>query len=303
MPAKVLDLDEVRIDGEIQARAAIDEAVVAEYAERMAAGDKFPALDVFHDGSVYWLADGFHRYHAARKAGVARLACLVKPGTRDDAAWAACGANQTHGLRRTNEDKREAVRKALRLRPNLADTAIAEHCGVHRDTVAAHRATCGNSASGTKRTGRDGRTIETAKIGKTQPRGRMREPGEDDGEPPPDPDDIPMEPAGPVDKTGRPVEGKVAEAFARRQEIQDLMTAVSKVKTTVLKAVEAKDPLYADLNPSRFEAEANSLHHQLRSAMPYARCGYCRAAGCRACLGRGWLGEFAYQRMPSEMKR
>jgi len=134
-----------------------------------------------------------------------------------------------------------------------------------------------------------------------------REPGEDDGEPP-DPDDIPMDPAGSgdagqvTDKTGRMVEGKVAEAFRRRQEIQDLMTAVSRVKMTVLRAVEAKDTLFADINPSRFEAEANNLHHQLRSAMPYAACPYCRAAGCKACYGRGWVGEFVYERAPRELK-
>ncbi|MBE3099910.1 MAG: hypothetical protein IMZ44_22560 [Planctomycetes bacterium] len=80
------------------------------------------------------------------------------------------------------------------------------------------------------------------------------------------------------------------------------MTTVSKVKTTVLKAIEAKDLLFADINPSRLEAECNSAYHQLKAALPYAACPYCRAAGCKVCLGRGWIGKLAWDRAPRELK-
>ena len=58
---KKLNLDAIRLDGETQARVALDSTQVAEYAEAMRDGDKFPPIVVFHDGSDYWLADGFHR--------------------------------------------------------------------------------------------------------------------------------------------------------------------------------------------------------------------------------------------------
>ena len=308
---KDLPLDAIRTDGGTQPRVRIDPAVVHEYAERMKAGDRFPPVTVYFDGTDHWLSDGFHRLDAAREAGLRTVQAEVWEGTRDDAFWMSLGANQTHGLRRSNEDKVRAVKAALAARPDLSDSAIAEHVGVSHTMVAKYRAEARATCNGCKstalagsktaiRTGRDGRTINTAGIGKPRS-GPTREPAED-ADAPPDPDDIPMGPVGAIDKTGRPIEGQVAEAFARRQEIQDLMTAVSKVKTAVLKAVEAKDPLFADLNPSRFEAEANSLHHQLRSAMPYAACPYCRAAGCKACHGRGWVGEFVYERAPRELK-
>ena len=158
------------------------------------------------------------------------------------------------------------------------------------------------------RTGRDGRTIDTANIGKPR---RPKTYFDDD---PPDADDVPVDLEGDApdaaaesetvtDRVGQPVEGKVAEAFRRRHEVQALMLALSKVKTTVLKAIEAKDMLFADVNPSRFEAECNNAYHQLKAALPYAACPYCRAAGCKACHGRGWIGEAAYDRAPRELKQ
>jgi hypothetical protein len=52
----------IRTDGGTQVRAQLSQSQVEEYASQMREGDEFPALDVFHDGSEYWLADGFHRF-------------------------------------------------------------------------------------------------------------------------------------------------------------------------------------------------------------------------------------------------
>jgi hypothetical protein len=56
---------------------------------------------------------------------------------------------------------------ALRMRPGMSDRAIAEHCGVHHDTVGEHRKRLSESDSqpGT-RTGLDGRNIDTTNIGR-----------------------------------------------------------------------------------------------------------------------------------------
>ena len=45
----------IRLDGGTQPRAKIDQAVCDDYGERMKAGEKFPAIDVFFDGENYWL--------------------------------------------------------------------------------------------------------------------------------------------------------------------------------------------------------------------------------------------------------
>jgi hypothetical protein len=58
------------------------------------------------------------------------LHVAVTDGTKDDAQWICLSANHTHGLRRTNADKRRAVELALARKPNLNNVAIAGHCGV-----------------------------------------------------------------------------------------------------------------------------------------------------------------------------
>ena len=110
-PAEVrnLKLTDIRIDGDTQSRAALNEDVVADYASSVRDGTDFPAVIVFFDGSHYWLADGFHRFHGYRKAGADEIAAEVRIGSKRDAILYSVGANAQHGLRRTNDDKRKAA--------------------------------------------------------------------------------------------------------------------------------------------------------------------------------------------------
>jgi hypothetical protein len=138
-----LSLDQIRLDGGTQPRAEVLVSVVEEYAEQMREGAMFPPVVVFHDGSDYWLADGFHRVAAALRARPAEpIDVEVLQGTQSDAQWYSYGVNKSHGLRRTNEDKERAVNAALR-HPGGAsksDREIADHVGVHYVTVSRHRA-------------------------------------------------------------------------------------------------------------------------------------------------------------------
>jgi hypothetical protein len=90
-----------------------DPKTVQAYAESMRDGIEFPPIDVFTDeqSGQCILADGFHRYtaHLSIKPNEP-IRCLVHEGRVDDARIFACGANAKHGLRRTNEDKRKAVK-------------------------------------------------------------------------------------------------------------------------------------------------------------------------------------------------
>ena len=89
--------------GGTQSRAKLNNDVVTEYAEAYKAGAKFPAVTVFFDGKDRWLADGFHRYFAAKQAGKTSILETVVPGTLRDAKFHSGKANQEHGQRRTNE--------------------------------------------------------------------------------------------------------------------------------------------------------------------------------------------------------
>ena len=62
-PIQIADIQ----DGGAQMCVEMKPDVVREYANDMAAGAVFPPVIVYHDGSGFWLGDGYHRVEAARK--------------------------------------------------------------------------------------------------------------------------------------------------------------------------------------------------------------------------------------------
>ncbi len=147
MTTEHLQLTDIKIDGGTQPREAISEETVAEYAEAIREGAKFPAVIVFCDGATHWLVDGFHRYHAHRRADKETIEAIVHQGTLRDAILHSLAANVDHGLRRTNADKRKAV---LTMLTNelvatdadgnpWSDREVARQCKVDCKTVAKWR--------------------------------------------------------------------------------------------------------------------------------------------------------------------
>jgi hypothetical protein len=130
-----LRLDSIRLDAGTQTRAHIDDATVAEYAEAMVQGDRFPPVVVFQNRGDFIMADGFHRVKAGRRAKLKHIMAEVRQGGRSDALRFALGANDKHGLRRTNGDKRRAVEMALAEFGKLSDRLISEMCAVSVQTV------------------------------------------------------------------------------------------------------------------------------------------------------------------------
>mgnify|MGYP003848406485 FL=1 len=59
---KSVNIKAIRIDGGTQSREKLDQVVVSEYAELFKEGVEFPPISVVHDGTEYYLADGFHRW-------------------------------------------------------------------------------------------------------------------------------------------------------------------------------------------------------------------------------------------------
>lgn len=106
-------LSKIRIDGDTQPRAEINYDAVREYSEKMREGAVFPPIKVFFDGANYWLADGFHRYHANKANVTKEIEADVKEGSQRDAQLYSFGANDDHGLRRTNEEKRRSVLRMI----------------------------------------------------------------------------------------------------------------------------------------------------------------------------------------------
>lgn len=168
-----LKLVKIRIDGGTQPRENIDEEIVSEYATAMMEGESFPDVVVFNDGANYWLADGFHRYHASKKLGYLELNTEVKSGTKRDAVLYSVSANSKHGLRRTNADKRKAVLTLLNDKEwsEWSDNEIAKHAEVSQPFVSKLRKTSYNDYKIEPRKVKRGDqeyTVDTSNIGKSE---------------------------------------------------------------------------------------------------------------------------------------
>lgn len=169
---EVKSLDTLRVDGGTQSRVMLDEEVASEYAERMSQdphtglildteGEPWPPLIAFFDGKDHWLVDGFHRLRAAKLAALTGFQLDVKPGEMRDAIRLSLSVNAKHGLRRTREDKRRSVERALADDEwvSYSDRKLAQLCAVSPRTIAAVRKeleAAGSIEEQTERVGVDG---------------------------------------------------------------------------------------------------------------------------------------------------
>lgn len=148
-----IQLSAINRDTNNQMRDGIRDDVVDEYATAMRDGATFPPVVVFSDGgNRYHLADGFHRVEAARAAGIDVIRADVRDGDQRAARLYAAGANATHGLRRTNADKRRSVMALLEDDEwsAMSDREIARHCGVTHPFVGKLRAEIEAAKSGNR---------------------------------------------------------------------------------------------------------------------------------------------------------
>lgn len=157
-------ISKIRIDGGTQLRVETDAAVVRDYAEAIRRGVVFPPVRLVYDVSsdIYWLVDGFHRLKAHLEAGATEIEIEFEEGDLTLARLRACGANLAHGLRRSNETKRNVVREALGnpLTVGWSNQRIAELCGVSAPFVAAMREALGLTPAQVQ--GKNGKTYHLA---------------------------------------------------------------------------------------------------------------------------------------------
>lgn len=160
MQGKPLALDVLVLDDDVQVRLRIDHETVLSYAQAMLNDTKFPPIIVFDDGGRFYVADGFHRVLARITARdelgrqlregliegkrwydlmdhLSVIAADVRTGTKRDAVFFACGANDVHGLRRTRQDVERAVLHLLNDPEwgKMSQRQIAEAAGTTAPTV------------------------------------------------------------------------------------------------------------------------------------------------------------------------
>jgi hypothetical protein len=112
---KRLPLSDITLDSDTQPRAKPNKKIIEYFQDLLLLSNvRFPPVVLFYDGSKYFLADGWHRYEAHRRAFEEDISCHVYQGTKRDAILYSVGANGTHGLNMTNADKHRAVTKLLK---------------------------------------------------------------------------------------------------------------------------------------------------------------------------------------------
>lgn len=161
-----VNLEEIDIYAGTQTRVETNDEAIASYAESMKQGSEFPPIQLYFDGSKYFLADGFHRFLAAKRNEERDIWAEVYEGSRTDALVAALGANATNGLYRTNADKRHAAEIALEEWSDRSNAYIADICKVSIELVRRVR----------KSMGLDNPDLVIGKDGKSYPTGIERTP-------------------------------------------------------------------------------------------------------------------------------
>lgn len=136
---KTLPANMIQATGATMVRTKLHKDVIDTYREEIETGAKFPPIVVFceENSERYILADGFHRLYAHIHAEKDEIEVTIHEGGRHDALIHALGANAGHGLRRTNSDKINAVKMALR-DPEISlmtQREIADICRVDHTTV------------------------------------------------------------------------------------------------------------------------------------------------------------------------
>ena len=109
--AEIIALDEA------QSRLKLDEKIIREYAENISLDgwQKFEPIIVFSpDQTIYFLGDGFHRLNAHLKTECVFINAKIFKGGEREAILYSCGANQNHGLRRSDKERENAVLKLLK---------------------------------------------------------------------------------------------------------------------------------------------------------------------------------------------
>jgi len=139
-----VDLKDIVLNSDLQVRVRVNDLTVTEYKEAIEDGVVLPPVVLFQDDSKkFWVADGNHRIKAARECESEQktIKAEVRRGSKRDALRYALGANSSHGLPRTNEDKHRAVNIALSDSEwsQYVDAQIARLCGVSDRFVAKKR--------------------------------------------------------------------------------------------------------------------------------------------------------------------
>jgi len=323
-----VDLDKVCIDEGTQSRVQIDDDTVEEYAGLLRDDDnfQFPPIDVVQDEQGRLIAwDGIHRAQAYRKAGRAVIPARVVRGTLRDAKLKAAGANATHGLKRTQEDKDKAIRMLL-TDPEWSGWSnrdIAKHCSVWHTRVSSLREALTGSRKNERVTYTDkhGNVSEmnVSKIGKSQSKSNKEDAAKEQvcqspavtGAGTSDraaPEEEQVAPAEPVDAFQNPLPRRCRDAY-RDPWIQTAIDLLATLGETLRQGrladgLNKRKAHYPFFNLRDFvdgcamaDNTIDQLLQHLKDFRPAGVCPRCQGDGCPACKQSGLVPRKVYEEL------
>ena len=105
--------------------------------------------------------------------------------------------------------------------------------------------------------------------------------------PPPPPSQI-------LDATGWPIPTQLIPLWQRADEVQEMLTTLSRVKGALRSAQENNDKLFAEVNYSSALSQLDQAWTDVKTAKPFAVCPTCQGQlpdKCTLCKGRGLISE------------
>lgn len=277
MKPKKLLIDLLELEADTQSRVELSQETIAEYTEVV---KDLPPIDVFFDGDKYFIADGWHRAYAWLKADVANIPAFVHDGTQRDAILFAAAANKSHGLKRSNRDKRRSVEIMVTDAEwsTWTNGRIAEHCGVGDDLVAdVRRQVSENDTS--EADDFDDESDEPTTLGLPSP-----------------PPAAPPAPQKRVGRDGKSYPVKPTPAAPKGPNIGVLQAPyrracndLTRIKKD-LKALSQDEKTGGHLASKivRIERDLDDLRATIGQSEPAAVCGKCAGAGCQHCARTGF---------------
>ena len=297
---KLVFIADIDIKQSPDVRACIRDDVVEDYMEAYKSKEKLPPIQLFQpNGEKFFLiSDGRHRLEAQRLLKRKAIEADVQKGDFSTALTSALVANQRHGLRRSNEDKRRCIEVACKQWPDYSHKKIADVCCVSSHTVASVMGELqkkGEVKETTVRTDAKGRKMNVSRIGKSRSPSLGKHKVSGNGK------QI-------TDSLGNELTPIARECFKRAPEVQEMLTTISTIKGRLEQAQKQKDLMYVELSYSTTIGDLEKVYASIKMAKPYALCPQCQGhpdvTKCSLCRGRGVISQFRYDHaVPVEFKK
>lgn len=293
---KKIKIANIVLISEVQSRMAMDARAIEDYTEALENGDEFPPVHVFDTPTGFVLADGWHRLEAHKRVGREWIRAIAPKGTVADAAWYAAQSNRDHGVRRTSNDKRRAIKLAIAnpRAAKMSNRKLAKVLGVSEGLVRRVKSGDPTDSAPPEEKSKPQAVQEAPKEAPSAPQ-EGREPTL--ALAPSEPDEAPQGQPRAAEEPAEPIE---APADGDKPDLGEIRHRVNE-DIQALKTITDRYAQSGLVDAPSFTADMANATQALRDfARPAGYCPVCDGLGCEGCRQRGWVGTAAMKLLQSK---